>query len=70
MTPISVDHLREHNAHSRQGDQPFARMRDIDRSTRAIRHAKSDGTYAPQRQERSLSPYSKRIALTQAMNRG
>jgi hypothetical protein len=73
MTPVptSMDRL-EHDGIGRDlENKPFARdMRGGDRRDTQIHGNYLCERQAPLRKERSLSPYSKRIALTQAMNIG
>lgn len=65
MTPVLVGINSSDRRQERgQENRPFAKDQWNDNRHSRIRQE------APRRQERSLSPYSKRIALTQAMNVG
>lgn len=73
MTPaaVSMGRLRHDRIERGQENRSFARDRGDD--DRQDLHSGRDAPVrreAPMRKERSLSPYSKRIALTQAMNVG
>lgn len=70
MTPMpaSADHTAEHHPTPRgQENRPAGRRGNHD-SRMQHDHDISHRREEPMRKERSLSPYSKRIALTQAMN--
>lgn len=67
MTPVSVITHRAGHGHD-QENKPFRSTRsDSDRRNLPSERERVRGGM-PSREERSLSPYSKRIALTQAMN--
>ncbi len=69
--PVSIDRSGHDRIARGQENKPFAK--DGRNGGRCDLHSDHESRYrreAPIRKERSLSPYSKRIALTQAMNLG
>lgn len=69
--PVSLETPRRDHINRGQENRPFSKdERYDDRSDVRANKGSSDRREAPIRKERSLSPYSKRIALTQAMNMG
>lgn len=62
--PVGIDRSGHRRIERVQENRPFAKGQWDDHRDSRVRQE------APKRKERSLSPYSKRIALTQAMNVG